>query len=208
VIVHYCEQRTPEWDLIRAGKITASVASKLVTPTGKISTQYKKEIGRIVAERMGLQVPNEVVPSYWMQRGISMEPEGVAAFEIMTDETVEHVGFVESDDNLAGFSPDGLVGVGKYAIPFELKCPMPSTHIGWLMAGVLPPEHKAQVHFAMAITGASYAYFMSYTPEVEPLILMVEADDYTVLMAEQIKAFGEELQTTYKSITGKDYANN
>ena len=46
---HEIEQRTPEWDALRAGKLTASVASKLVTPTGKLSTQYKGEIARIIA---------------------------------------------------------------------------------------------------------------------------------------------------------------
>jgi hypothetical protein len=46
---HHVEQRTAEWDALRRGKLTASSASKLVTPTGKLSTQYKGEIARIVA---------------------------------------------------------------------------------------------------------------------------------------------------------------
>ena len=73
--IHRCEQRSQEWDDLRAGRITASIAKKLVTPTGKASSTYRGEIGRIVAEAMGWQPPEFFQKSYWMERGIDLEPE-------------------------------------------------------------------------------------------------------------------------------------
>ena len=56
-IYHDVEQRSNELYELRAGRFTASIASKLVTPTGKPSVQYRGEIARIIAEQMGLQQP-------------------------------------------------------------------------------------------------------------------------------------------------------
>ena len=208
MIIHQMLQRSPEWYAIRAGKITASVASKLVTPTGKLSVQYKGEIGRIIAERMGLQEPEQLFPTEWIQRGIDLEDEALAWFQVETGLSLATCGFVESDDHMSGFSPDGLVGTGELAVvaPVEVKVPKPSTHISWLMDGGMPKEHIGQVHFGMAITQSPHAYFMSYCPGVEPLIIKVKWSEQTDLMAEQIEKFCEELKATHLQITGEEYA--
>ncbi|MBT8449610.1 MAG: YqaJ viral recombinase family protein, partial [Gammaproteobacteria bacterium] len=175
---HYMEQGTPEWDAVRAGKITASVASKMVTPTGKPSTQAKPYIGCLIAEQMKLQKPEPIPPSDWMERGTELENEARGWFQVETGQRVHQCGFIEQDE-LCGFSPDGYIG-GKVIIPLELKVPKPSTHIGHLIESELPKTYKAQCHFAMVITGAPYMYFMSYNPGIKPLLLKVERDDYTV----------------------------
>ena len=69
------EQRSPEWDAIRAGKLTASIASALITPTGKPSLRYRAEIARIIAEAAGWQEPAQIPQNYWMERGEEMETE-------------------------------------------------------------------------------------------------------------------------------------
>ena len=199
---HNIEQRTPEWDALRAGRFTASMASKLVTPTGKASIQYKTEIARIIAEQKGLQEPEFIKPTYWMERGINLEAEALAWFEVETDLTVEPIGFVTSDDDLIGASPDGVIkeSISKdssstfidYLIPLELKCPKPSTHIKYLIDGELPKEYIGQVHFQMALCEAPYAYFASYNPNVPPLILKVMRDEYTELMEKQIEKYKAE----------------
>ena len=207
-IYHDIEQRTPEWDALRSGKLTASVAKKIVTPTGKASTQYKGEIARIIAEMKGLQLPEFIKPTYWMERGVDLEPEALAWFEVETDLTVQNVGFVTSENNLIGASPDGVIldfmdrGGVEHWIPLELKCPKPSTHIQWFLDEVVPKEHIAQVHFQMALCEAPYAYFCSYNPEVAPLILKIEWSEYTDLMVRGIERYTEEFHEALAVIEG------
>lgn len=195
------EQRTPAWDAVRTGKITASVAGKLLTPAGKPSKQKEGEVGRILAEEFGLQRPESIPPTYWIERGIELEPEARGWMQVLLNTTIVEWGFAEDDDGLAGFSPDGII---DDTIPVEMKVPKPSTHIKYLMNGVLPPEYKGQVHFAMAIMGAPYAYFFSYCPELKPLLIKVEADDYTALMRTEIDEFKLVLQEWKDELIAED----
>lgn len=195
------EQRTPEWDALRAGRLTASMASKLVTPTGKMSTQYKGEIARIIAEQMGLQDPEFIPPTYWMERGIALEEEALAWFEVETDLTVAPIGFVTSDSELIGASPDGIIWTLKDGgIPLELKCPKPSTHIRYVLDGELPKEYIGQVHFQIALCDAPYGYFASYNPNVRPLILRVDRNGYTEMMAKALSEYEKEYLAAIKNL--------
>ena len=193
---HDIEQRTPEWDALRAGKLTASMGKKLVTPTGKASTQYKGEIARIIAEHMGLQPPEFIKPTYWMERGVNLEPQAKAWFEIETDLDVEEIGFVSDESGLVGASPDGMIkcydGDKFPYVPLELKCPKPSTHIQYLLEGVMPKDHIAQVHFQMVLCGVKQAWFSSYSPDIAPLIVRVTWSDYTDTMVKAIEAYTAE----------------
>lgn len=198
--IHYMEQRSEEWDAVRAGKITGSVASKLVTPTGKKSTQAKSEIGRIIAESEGWQEPEFIPPSYWMERGVELEPEARNWFQVQTGLRVIECGFMEHDSGLAGFSPDGYVMEDGILIPVELKTPKPSTHIEWFLEDGLPAKHKPQCHFGLAISSAPYMYFESYCPNAEPVIVKVERDEYTETMESAIEDFISELASARERV--------
>jgi hypothetical protein len=181
--------------------MTGSKGKMLVTPTGRKSTQYRGEISRIIAEHKGWQEPELLKPTYWMERGVNLEEEARRWFQVEVGKT-RTIGFIEDDLGMLGFSPDCLIE----DIPVELKCPKPSTHIQWVLAGELPSDHKAQCHFALAITQQPYMWFMSYCPEVEPLLIKVEADNYTATMVSQMGAYETEFKSAYKRITGIDYA--
>ena len=205
MIVHNCEQRSDEWFELRSGKLTASLASKLITPTGKASVQYRGEIARLIAERAGLQEVEDIPQTFWMQRGVELEPQARAWFEVETGHDVLDVGFIESGSGLIGGSPDGLIVdpiTGKM-IPLELKVPKPSTHIKWLLEAQVPKDHIAQVHFQMILTGSNTGYFSSYCPDVEPLIVMVEWDDYTETLLHQIDKYESEFTAGFERITGE-----
>jgi hypothetical protein len=220
MIIHdKVEQGTDEWLALRKGKFTASIASKLLTPTGKVSVSYKDEMGRIIAETLGLQPPEPHIETYWMARGSELEAQARKWFTVDTGFDVEEVGFIESDSHLIGVSPDGVInayptdedgnpvpdgeGVVLDLIPLELKVPKPSTHISWLIQGVLPKAHIQQVHFSMAVTGAPYAYFMSYSPDIEPIILRVERDDYTEKMVNAIEVYEADFKWSFNRIMGE-----
>ena len=200
--IHTMEQRTPEWDKVRAGKITGSVASKLVTPTGKLSTQSGSEIGRIIAEEEGWQEPEFIKPTYWMERGVDLEPESRNWFQIEVGKKVTECGFMEHDSGLAGFSPDGYIMDGDQIIPVELKTPKPSTHISWVLAGGLPKVHAAQCHMGLVIADAPYMWFQSYCPNAAPLLEKVEWSEYTDTMKTALDAFIVDLKSAREKILG------
>lgn len=204
--IHTMAQRTSEWDAIRSGKITASVAAKMITPGGKPSTQAKPFIGRLLAEQMGLQEPEGIPQTEDVLLGIEQEDESRRWFQVETGLKVEEVGFIGSDDGLSGFSPDGVITDLKKlpgrVIPVELKNPKPSTHIGYLLEATLPSIYKAQCHFAMVISEAPYMYFMSYCPGLPALLIKVERDDYTNKVEIALELFIKDLAKARKLIGG------
>jgi len=118
--------------------------------------------------------------------GHEHEPDARALFIEKTGLDVQEVGFCTRDDQIIGFSPDGLVydenNVQRYGL--EIKCPAVDTHVGYLMEGELPSEYQLQVHWSLAASGLEAWYFMSYFPGLNPFILKVEADSFTKRVAE------------------------
>lgn len=196
--IHNCEQYSDEWWELRAGLLTASKASVLLTPTGRPSTMYRGELGRLVAERLGLQEPDRTngITTEWMDRGSNLEDEAMRWLAVERDCTLEKVGFISDDSGMIGASPDALLRYENMQslIPVEIKVPKPSTHIQWLLGNDLPTQHIAQVHFQMAILTAPEALFMSYHPELPPLVIDVKWDDYTEQMVHAIDKFKAEFE--------------
>lgn len=171
--VYNFEQRTQEWYDVRLGRPTASTFAKIITATGKPSTQSEGLINSLVNEvitgEMEWSEPNE-----WMQRGIDLEPTACAMYELLTGNEVQHVGFCLHDTIDAGCSPDGLIGEDG---GLEIKCPAPNTHIGYLRDNKCPSKYLAQVQGSMWVTGRDYWDFLSYHPDYPELLVRVDRDD-------------------------------
>jgi len=182
------EQRSDEWQKLRCGVATASCFDRIITPaTGKPSASavaYRREL---LAEWLTGQ-PVSIKESGWMQRGTEMEPEARAFYEFEADAEVTETGFVFLDERrLIGCSPDGLVGDDGLV---EIKCPAPHTHVGCLIDAKLPTAYIPQVQGALWVTGRRWCDFISYHPEMEPLIVRVKRDEgYIAKMAMLIEAF-------------------
>lgn len=131
-------------------------------------------------------------PAMWaVWNGIRLEPEAIAAFEDATGHEVETVGFCLHKSKVVGCSPDGLIR-GE-SVGLECKCPLPSTHVRWFLEGQLPDEHRDQVHFSMAVTGARSWWFQSYSPGLPTFRVRVDRDAYTEAMTEGIREFADAL---------------
>ena len=66
MIIHGCEQGTDEWFQARCGIPTASSFDKLITPTGKPSTQADAYMHQLLAEWvMGEKISMD--STFWMQ---------------------------------------------------------------------------------------------------------------------------------------------
>lgn len=186
--VIHCEQGTAEWFRVRSGIPTASRFDKIVTAkTGKLSAQAIGYICELIAERAtGVPVGVEAYTTRAMQDGIDTEPEARNWYALETGDDVRQVGFCLSDDETMGCSPDGLVGDDG---GLELKCPLPKTHVAYLLSGTLPDEYRAQVHGSLLVTGRRWWDFVSYCHGFPPLKLRVTPDAFTELLAKAVHDF-------------------
>jgi len=189
-------QRTPEWRAERAGCATASefsnVLAKIKSGEAAVRRNYRMQL---VTERL---TGNPVVGyvNAVMLRGIEMEPEARIAYEAERGAIVEEVGFVRHPriEN-CGASPDGYVGDDGLA---EFKCPESTTHLAYLEAARIPPEHLPQLQGQLAVTGRRWVDFVSYDPRFPPglqlFIIRVERDeDYIKLLEAEVKTFLAEV---------------
>lgn len=134
-----------------------------------------------------------------MKNGSIMEPESRRFYELETGCDVKQVGFVISDCGRWGYSPDSICGEDGL---LELKNPTPAVHIKWLMEGVVPPEHLAQCHGGLLVTKRKWIDWMSYAPQLPPLLVRVVPDEKTLLLAEALETFWKRLTEIRCKIAG------
>lgn len=253
MIIHNCDQRTPEWHAARATcVITASDMGAFCVPDVIVTAdQLKKDL-----KEQGIEIPAKalkddlmaLVPNirrYWaftdtqmkarmnhiakrlaepfyapetadawlldlrakedrqmeynipVQRGIAMEPLAREQYTKRTGHKGIEVGFVSHDSEGFGASPDWLIPSSEceWSHGLELKCPIPETHIKWLLAGGLPDEHKHQVHGSMAVTGLPFWDFMSFCPGLPDLLIRVHRDSYTEQLLHGLESLHAEFVT-------------
>lgn len=200
MIVHDCTQGTPEWWMLRRGIPTASEFSRILTPkTMKLSSSADGYIYELIADsyRTAAPIAADKYTSRAMQNGIDLEPEARNWYALECGQDIRQVGFVTTDDGLLGCSPDGLVGD---AGGLELKCPDLKTHVGYLLAGTLPDEYRAQVHGNLLVTGREWWDFVSYAQDLPPFRIRVTTDDYTAALTPALKDFTDRLRKAKERI--------
>ena len=113
------EQRSEEWFSARLGKVTASNLANVTATTRSGESAYRRNYRlQLVTERLTGQ-RTEVFINQAMQHGIDTEDEA-RNYYVFKHEDVEEVGFVDHPTiNMAGASPDGLVGDDGL---IEIKC--------------------------------------------------------------------------------------
>ena len=182
-------QRSLEWFKARCGIPTASAFDKIVTSDGKPSKQRTKYMYQLAGERLG-GIPEETYQSFAMIRGTELEAEARSLYEIINGE-VQEAKFYVNDENTFGASPDGLVGENGL---LEIKCPLITTHIEYLIENKLPTEYVQQVQGQMLVTGRDWVDFMSYYPGLKPLLIRVERNDvFIISLRNELKKFCQEL---------------
>lgn len=196
--LHWCEQRTDEWFRHRRGLLTASEFGEWLFKSGKVADAARlKAASKLLAEIAGCELA-PVFENWAMKRGAALEPEAVENFTTCTGLEVTPCGFARHNDGAFGCSPDGLIMATGEGL--ENKCPVPDTHVRYLLEGVLPDTYKAQVHGSMAVTGARAWWFQSYCPGLPPLILRVERDDYTEQLLKGLLGFSVYLKQAQRDV--------
>jgi hypothetical protein len=195
------EQRTPEWFAARAGKPTASAASKILTSTGKKSTQWKGYLFEVIAERRGHITP-PFEPTEAMLEGIRREEESIDSYSFLSGDTVEQVGLIVSDEINASASPDGLIQLpdGKY-LGVETKNPKASTYFAERDANKIPSKYIPQVHFSMAVSDGEIDTwkYLCYLPGEDLIIHDAHRDAYTATMRRAVEDFCNEVENKLKT---------
>lgn len=194
MIISNCEQMSPEWFEEKAGVPSASHFNEIVTMKGEPSKQREKYLYRLTGELLTGKY-SETHTSGAMQRGIDLEPEARNYFEFHTEKEVEQVGMCYPDERkMYSCSPDGIVLANTGEIypeveiikeGLEIKCPLIHTHVEYLFKGKLPSVYFQQVQGSLLVTGFEVWNFMSYYPELKPLIIRVERDEKFI---EKLKA--------------------
>jgi len=186
-----CLQGSEEWERLRSGRPTSSEFKRIVTPVrGDYAAGAIKYAAEIVAQRLG--VYQEPPPSFWMEWGKDHEDDAVMAYETITGNATEKVGFVMPTFTDAwGGSPDRIVNGNRI---LEVKCPAPPTLILYKYEKKLPDEYRAQVQGLLWITGFDQADFFAWHPEIEPFLVSVERDEaYIDRMAKSMALFLEDV---------------
>jgi putative phage-type endonuclease len=200
-------QGTGEWFNARTGKLTASRMRSAMKrlKNGEDSAERKNLKIEILCERMTGDIVDKFV-STAMQWGIEKEPEAKAAYEAKTGRIITDVGFIDHPRiEFCGASPDGFVDDGL----IEIKCPNTATHVGWILDGGIPEEHKAQMTLQAAVTGRSWVDFVSYDPRMpEPQQLLVKRFYPTAGEIAEIEAEAEkflaEVDGLFETITRRE----
>lgn len=176
LVVHNMRQGSEEWDAIRRGKATASCFDRIVTPAKlQFGSGAKSYACEKVAEILGVD-STPPPPSFWMERGIEMEPFARQELSERLGQTITEVGFIQPFEGARwGCSLDGIVADGTI---IETKCPKAETLIGYHAAEVLPAEYRIQVQAELWMTGSSCCHFMAWHPEIEPFYIPVYPDQF------------------------------
>jgi hypothetical protein len=202
-------QGTTEWHADRCGKITASRITDVLTKPIKgkqESTTRRNYRAELVCERLTGKVP-ESFQTWEMKRGTELEPFARTEYELRRSVEIQNVGFiVHPRFPFAGGSPDGLIGLDGMV---QFKCPKTAIHLDWLMAGIVPMEHRAQMHWEMAVTGRKWNDFVSFDPNLpEHLQLFVkrfDRDEVAIAEIEQeVLKFNAEIEAIIGSLPNAD----
>ena len=172
MIIHDVEQGSVEWHVLRAGKPTASVFSKLITSTGANSKQLEEYALDLAIEMFNGEANMDFGGNKHTRRGHELEPEACADYEMENQVHVDHVGFITDNLGRYGCSPDGLIGKNG---GYEAKCKSDKEHYKMLkkydIDGMTPSEHIAQPQGCMLITKRKYWDLHLYHPKMRSVTI-------------------------------------
>ena len=203
-------QGTPNWHAARRGHLTGSrmadAMSYLTRKTkngekGDSSAERKKYMAQLVAERMTEYAFTHFVTKA-MEDGLEREPMARAEYEITTGLDVRDAGFIKHPTiAFFGATPDGFVGADGLA---EFKCPTHSTYIDWLIAGVVPAEHKPQMIAEAVCAQREWVDFVAYHPDFGARKLFVRRFTPTLaerqMVEEEAQRFLEEVDAMFDAV--------
>lgn len=195
-----CDQGSPEWHAARAGIPTASEFKKVLRERGKTKGSESVERATLIRRLAGERITGEPSENYsnaYMERGHAVEPQAREDYGFIHDVEPVLVGFVTTDDGMAGCSPDSFIGdVGA----LEIKTAAPHILLDHMFKGEFPPEHKAQCQGVLWVTERDWLDLLIYWPKMRPFVKRAFRDEaYIADLAKAVAAFNDEVAAVIES---------
>ena len=193
MIIHDCDQNSPEWLSARLGLATASCFKDILAKgEGKTRRSYLRRLA-------GEQITGKPLESYTnaaMQRGHEMEQEARDYYAFHTDCEPQQVGFITNE--IAGCSPDSLIGEEGL---LEIKTQRPDLLIETIEADIFPKAHIPQVQGQLWVTHRKWCDLLVYFTNMPPFIKRAYRDEaYIENLAKEVALFNEELAALVEKI--------
>lgn len=201
MIISEVEQLSEAWFKEHAGIPGASTMDKIITSTGKPSSQRKDLMYKLAAEFiLGEKEQGYTNPT--MDEGTKREDESRAWFSLKYNVDVHQVGMCYRDEQKKYLcSPDGLIKEDDWVAGLEMKNPLAKTHVAYLVGGKLPTKYVVQVQASLFITGLPLWYFLSYYPGLKPFVVEVLPDlDFHKKLEKELDKFCLELAGVIKKL--------
>lgn len=161
------EQNSAEWFELRHGKIGGTRAKELFV---KSDTLFYKLLAEIIEPFD--EDTEESYQSEAMERGNFLEPQARIELQKYTGLEFIECGWIQSDNELMGISPDGITA--DLTVQCEVKCPQPIAHLKICVSDAIPLEYINQCVHAFTVNDKlETLYFVSYRPEclIKPLFV-------------------------------------
>ena len=201
--IHDVAEGSEQWLRLRLGIPTASNFHKIVTPTGKLSTQARSYMYQLIAERLLREPVEDIGNLYYVARGRELEPQAIHAYEFERDIETKPCGFITTDNGRIGCTPDRLI-VGQSAA-VELKCPAPHTHICYLIEG-FGTDYVPQVQGQMLVGEFGWIDRYSYHPNLPPVLVRTHRDEpFITKLREALDQFCAAFDRTLETVKARGY---
>lgn len=178
MIFHDVQQNTPEWEILRLGRVTASNNAKFMANDGQAFGDPAKRYALQLALEMS--TGRKAAHSFKndeMERGHEEEPIARMLYEEERFVDVSSGGFFDWGSH--GDSPDGLVSSDGVV---EIKSVIAPTHYANLRRGSFDPAYRWQLIGHLDCTERQWVDFISYCsdfPEGQQLVIYrLDRDDY------------------------------
>ena len=199
------EQGTEEWLKIRLGKVTASgVADVLAKTKTGVSASRANYLIKLAIQRTTGQI-EEGFTNDAMQWGKDHEAQARVAYEVVSGNFVDQVGFVEHPSiKWFGCSPDGLINNNGLV---EIKCPNSATHWSYIKDDGPPTKYYIQMQAQMACTEREWCDFVSFDPRMPErsrlfIKRVMREDAYIAEMEAEVKKFLDEVAVEVNLMKG------
>ena len=218
--IYDVEQGSQEWFDLRKGVPTASAFGRIITPSKReFSGSALPYAAQLISEKQSQYYPRNVesYTSRSMEFGQQLEAEARDKYALVSGFDVRRVGFIKTDDDRFGCSPDGLIWEGDKPIGgLELKVPEPKTHMKWLLGPTkddarlrweandrIPLEHLCQCHGFLIVTGLPWIDFYSYScsPDCKDIRIRVVPNDFTMALRVCLEKFWKIYQQALEEVS-------
>lgn len=197
MIIHDCEQNSPEWFACRLGLPTASMFATVMAKgrDGGSSVTRRDYLYKLAGEVLTGE-PMENYSNDAMVRGQVMEASARERYAFDTDAEPRLVGFISNFG--AGASPDSLIGERGL---LEIKTKQPNRHIEALLRDDIPPEHRAQCQGQLWIAEREWLDLAIYWPKLPLIVRRVTRDEaYIGEIAAAVNLFRGELANVVERV--------